>query len=151
MERSILSSDSRLQMKFYLGVESKDGYKNLGCNSSEINKAILDAEAMEIYSDKFLSRFNFFEVPKVLELLIRKIRRGGTLTICDTDFDLIARTIFRQEASLEAINRHIFSDGIIAKSMLNFEFIKDLLPDNFQIINTHFQQDTFLLRARRIK
>jgi len=138
-------------MKVYLGADSKNGYEDIP-NFALLGQRVLDAEALEIYCDKFLSRFSFSEVPKVLELILKKLRIGGVLRVEENDFQSISRQIFREETPIDVINNHVFpTSGVMTKCMLSFRSVKDLIPESFELTKAHFGSHTFSLEVRRIK
>ena len=139
-------------MKVYLGADGRQGYK-LCANVASLNQQVLDAEATEIYCDKFLSRNEFDDVPKVLELICKKIRNNGLLIIHDNDFGLISRQIFREEVGLDIMNSHVFPSGSkgVVKCMLDLEYVQKLLSTNFELSKANYGSHTFLLELRRVK
>jgi len=138
-------------MKVYLGTDGRQGYKTCE-NVASLNQQILDAEATEIYCDRFLSKHNFQDVPKVLELICSKIRTNGTLVIYDNDFEMISRQIFKEETELGLLNTYVFPlANSVMKCMLNLDIVKKLLPNNFEMHKANYSSHTFLIELRRIK
>lgn len=138
-------------MKVYLGTDGRQGYK--ACeNIASLSQQILEAEATEIYCDRFLSKHNFQDVPKVLELICSKIRTNGNLIIHDNDFQMISRQIFREDTELELLNSYVFPmTNSVMKCMLNLNIVKELLPSNFEMYKANYGSHTFLMELRRIK
>jgi len=139
-------------MKVYLGAGNKHGYRCCG-NVASLSQNVLDTEANEIVCEDFLSQHNFADVPKVLDLVLSKLRLNGTIKISENDFGMISRQIFREEVSLEIINEKVFppKTGAMVKCMLNLEFIKNMLADKFQLTNANYGSHRFSLEARRVK
>ena len=139
-------------MRVYLGADERQGYKPCA-NVAALSQQILDAEATEIYCDKFLSRHELQDVPKVIELICKKIRMNGLLIIHDNDFGLISRQIFRDEVELNIMNSHIFPSGSkeLIKCMLDLQYVQKLLPPNFELSKANYSSHTFLLELRRVK
>jgi hypothetical protein len=139
-------------MKVYLGVGNRHGYRCCG-NVASLSQNVLDAEANEIVCEDFLSQHNFADVPRVLELVLSKLRLNGVVTISENDFGMISRQIFREEVPLETINEKVFppKTGAMTKCMLNLDFIKNMLTDNFQLTNANYGSHRFSLRIRRVK
>tara|TARA_Y100000385_G_C13083804_1_gene635331 strand:+ start:1363 stop:1728 length:366 start_codon:yes stop_codon:yes gene_type:complete len=120
---------------------------------ASLSQNVLDTEANEIVCEDFLSQHNFADVPKVLDLILSKLRLNGTIKISENDFGMISRQIFREEVPLEIINEKVFppKTGAMAKSMLNLDFVKNMLTDKFQITNANYGSHRFSLEARRVK
>jgi hypothetical protein len=139
-------------MRVYLGADKRQGYKPCA-NVAALSQQILDAEATEIYCDKFLSRHELQDVPKVIELICKKIRMNGILIIHDNDFGLISRQIFRDETGLDIMNSHVFPSGSkgVIKCMLDLQYVQKLLPPNFELSKANYSSHTFLLELRRVK
>ena len=114
------------------------------------SRAVSDNEAREIICENFRSSFDYNDVPKVLSMLLGKLRVGASLTIIDHDIRLISRQVYREEVDINTLNSVVFSDKQIVKSFLTLEAIEDLIPPtDFKIMSKDFGSKTFTLTMKR--
>jgi len=138
-------------MKVYLGDSDPDAGWEHFSNLPTLAKKVLDAEATEVYCKYFLSKYSYQDLPKVIDLLVSKVRRGGKIRFFDLDFDMVARQIFREEQPIDLVNSHIFRDTKGLNSLINLETVRTALPSNFKITTMNYGSDTFTLEAERIQ
>jgi len=139
-------------MKVYLGDnENVEIGWNRCSDITQLRQAVLDAEANEIRCDYFLSRYNFADLPKVLNFILSKIRLGGKLSITDIDAGLVARQIFREDQQIQDVNLQVFSKSNSLKCLMKLEHIRGLIPSNFNVENVYYGPDTFTITAKRLK
>jgi hypothetical protein len=138
-------------MLIYLtATENKlDNYKTYH-DIVSFSRDVLDAEATEIICENFLSAFDYNDIHKVLDLILKKMRVNSKLVIIDKDFNIIARQIFREETDIEIVNKSVFSNKNILKSFLTLDIVEALLPkDEFKIIAKDFGPLNFTLTIKR--
>lgn len=142
--------------------QAKNTYKDIRSFSEGVD----NAEATYIACEFFLSTFKFADLPKVLSLVLSKVRIGGRVLISDYDWNSIADQIYRG-TSLEDINNTLFNSepksmqketseqskvtkiDPILKSCLAIEEVEKYIPDNFAEIHKQFYRDTFILTLER--
>jgi hypothetical protein len=126
------------------------GYKNFNQITS-FARSVADSEAQKIYCENFLSSFDYNDVPGVVNLILKKLRMGSTLTIIEPDFELISRQIFREEIPVSNVNQIIFKDKKVIKCFLTSEAVESLITDErFAIISKRFDSHNFTLVVKRI-
>jgi len=70
-----------------------------------IDRWVCDAEATEIVATDVIDYLILYEVPKVIEGWIKKIRHGGKLIIGGTDMTEVCRAFSNGEIDLETTNK----------------------------------------------
>lgn len=138
-------------MRVYLGDSDPDAGWEHFSNLPSLAKKVLDSEATEIYCKFFLSKYSYEDLPKLVELLVSKIRKGGKIRFFDLDFDMVARQLFREEQPINLINTHVFRDVKGLNSFINLDTVRAMLPPNFKITTMNYGSDTFTLEAERIQ
>jgi hypothetical protein len=136
-------------MLVYIG--SKDGPKNYNSYSdvASFSRGVLDSECRTIVCDHYLSSFAYNDIPKLLDLLLKKIRINGELEIIDQDFDMISRQLFMSGTTPE-INKMIFSQNPIIKSALSLKLVEDMIPrTGFVVTKKSFNNFEFSLTVQR--
>jgi hypothetical protein len=126
------------------------GYRNFSQISSFV-RSVEDSEAQKIYCENFLSSFDYNDVPKVIKIILNKLRLRSTLTIIESDFDLISRQFFREEIDAATVNKIVFQDNKVLKCFLTIESVESTIPsDRFAITSKTFDSHNFILTIKRI-
>jgi hypothetical protein len=120
---------------------------------STLARNVLQNEATEIICQDFLSCFNWEDLPKVIELILTKMRKGCKLTILEKDLRLISRQIYKEISSVESLNKKIFESGQIMKSLFSLEdIISHINVSEYKITSKGFVDGaSFSLTLERIK
>jgi len=126
---------------------------NIYKEASSLSRNVLQNEATEIICQDFLCCFNFKDLPKIIDLILSKMRKGCKLTIIEKDIKLIARQIYRESASIDVLNNKIFEVGQIIKSIFSLEDIISYIDTNeYKIVSKGFIDGAnFSMTLERIK
>lgn len=126
---------------------------NVYKDAASLSRNVLQNEATEIVCQDFLCCFNWKDLPKIVDLILSKMRKGCKLTIIEKDIKLIARQIYRESVSVDALNNKIFEFGQIVKSIFSLEDIINYIDSNeYKIISKGFIDGAnFSLTMERIK
>ena len=132
--------------------ESLKGYKSFS-DVLSFSRGVGDNEATSIICENFLCNFNYSDLPKVVALIVKKMRLRCELIISEKDFSLISKHIFRESVDIEGLNHAIFSDmGTGIKSILTSETIESLLnPYELSVISKGFDETVFTITLERLK
>ena len=126
---------------------------NIYKEASSLSRNVLQNEATEIICQDFLCCFNFKDLPKIIDLILSKMRKGCKLTIIEKDIKLIARQIYRESVSIDVLNNKIFEVGQIIKSIFSLEDIISYIDTNeYKIVSKGFIDGAnFSMTLERIK
>lgn len=126
---------------------------NVYKDAASLSRNVLQNEATEIICQDFLCCFNWKDLPKIIDLILSKMRKGCKLTIIEKDIKLIARQIYRESVSVDALNNKIFEFGQIVKSIFSLEDIINYIDSNeYKLISKGFIDGAnFSLTMERIK
>ena len=97
-----------------------------------------NCEAKEIVVDFFLGNFWFHQLEEVIDVICRKLRLGGTITINDMDFDFLVNKM--ESEPIQNINNIVFAERAI-KSFYTVEYITSLLEKHVKIIKAFFDDN----------
>ena len=93
-------------------------------NVSNFNRSVDDGEVTELMCDYFLSSFGYEEIPKIMSLILRKVRVGGEVMFNDYDWKNLSNQIVRG-VSLEDVNQVLMGHNF--KCVLAMEEIEKLI------------------------
>lgn len=118
-----------------------------------LSRSVLQNEATEIVCHDFLCCFNWNDLPKIIDLILSKMRKGCKLTILEKDLRLISRQIYKDLSSAEALNKKIFESGQIMKSLFSLEdIINHIDNDEYKVISKGFVDGVnFSLTLERVR
>lgn len=116
-------------------------------------RSVLQNEATEIVCHDFLCCFNWNDLPKIIDLILSKMRKCCKLTILEKDLRLISRQIYKDLSSVEALNKKIFESGQIMKSLFSLEdIISHIDGDEYKVISKGFVDGVnFSLTLERVR
>lgn len=113
-----------------------------------IDIMVADAEATEIIVDEFLNQFSYADAGKVLNKILSKLRLGGTVTVVQTDIELLAYHLARGMIDVERFNEIAFPGP--CKSAMSLEIVESLLKGaRIKIIHKFFNDDICTVRGVR--
>lgn len=97
-------------MKISFGHENYNGFINFGLNISLFKIEIDDGECMEIYAPKILDYVPHDVFPDFITSLIKKLRKGGKITLGGLDIMETAKQILRGDYDIIAANATIYGN-----------------------------------------
>jgi len=139
-------------MKIYISTkEPEDKNYNHISNVMMLDKVVLDCEATDIIVDDYLSQFSEDELPQLLSKILSKLRLDGTITLVDTDVDILSMRYTRGDISIKDLNELLFG-SVSRKSLLNIESVSAPLSKGFKIEQSSIdsQLGNFFVKARRV-
>tara|TARA_A100001201_G_scaffold135193_1_gene123293 strand:- start:217 stop:639 length:423 start_codon:yes stop_codon:yes gene_type:complete len=130
---------------------SLPGYKTFA-EVLSFSREVQDNEATSIVCENFLCGFSFDDLPKILNLIVSKMRLKCKLVISEKDFNLISRYIFREVNDINVINQLVFQDSDLKiRSILTAELIESLLEGyNLKLISKGFEDLNFSITLERV-
>ena len=113
---------------------------------------IEDNPVTEMNCDWFLSQFKEEEIPKVVEVLLSKIRIGGT--VCFQELDVYEFSKRSNGLRINPAQVYITNDllgGNKIASFLSLEYLRTLIPENFITLTSMFikGKQQFQLKVKR--
>lgn len=140
----------------YSGYENIDPdpifYEDLGCTPKSIrNIEILDdRECDEIILDECLSYIPHQELGNYLHSVTKKIKRGGKLTIVESDAKKIVFDYYYGSLTEEVFNYKFFGNqsrpSLFKTSCLSLALLKDFISQNYKISKIHTTDEyTFVM------
>jgi hypothetical protein len=96
-------------------------------NKDNIDDVVCDAEATEILALGVLDKYSLTDIPKIVDVFVRKLRHGGSITLDCIDLAELLKSVLNGELTLSEINN--FTHGGNRKSVLNVNFLSDLLKE----------------------
>lgn len=130
---------------------SMTGYKKFS-DVTSFSRGVDDSEVKTLICDFFLSCFERGDVEKVLSLVLKKVRIGGTVVINDFDFQELFSKSQQLEKPLDSLNNILASKTKMVKSFLDLEGIKDHIVQigpGFKSQEEHFNNGTFTIKIVR--
>jgi hypothetical protein len=109
---------------------------NIYRDAASLSRNVLQNEATEIICQDFLCCFNWKDLPKIIDLILSKMRKGCKLTIIEKDLRLISRQVYKDLYNTELLNKKVFEFGQIVKSLFSLEDIIGHITDTDQYIVT---------------
>jgi hypothetical protein len=108
-----------------------------------------DAEATDILVDEFLNQFSYADAGKVLNKILSKLRLGGSITVVQTDGELICYHLARGMIDLERFNEIVFPYP--CKSLMSLEIVEALLKNaGIKIVSKHItENDIAIVKGTR--
>jgi len=97
---------------------------------TSFSRGVEDSEAKTLVCDFFLSGFEKRDVDKVLSLILKKIRIGGTLVINDFDFQELFSKAQELANPLQPLNNVLASKTKMLKSFLDLDEVKSYITQN---------------------
>ena len=139
-------------MKIYISTKEPEdkNYTHIS-NVMMLDKAVLDCEATDIIVDDYLSQFSESELPQLLSKILSKLRLDGTITLVDTDVDILSMRYTRGDINIKDLNELLFG-AVSRKSLLNIESVSSPLSKGFKIEQSSIdsQLGNFFVKARRV-
>ena len=134
-------------MKIYISTKEPEdkNYTHIS-NVMMLDKAVLDCEATDIIVDDYLSQFSESELPQLLSKILSKLRLDGTITLVDTDVDILSMRYTRGDISIKDLNELLF-ESVSRKSLLNIEFH---LFKSFKFFYINHIRIEFLFSSKKI-
>jgi hypothetical protein len=113
-------------MKVYIGDRNIDDDSFKKIPQPELLATIADdSECTSIILDNILKRYNINEIPNLLNKTIKKLRIGGSIVICDLDFDLLIFG-YKKVNDINAVNNIALAAGPF-KSFITYKMIIQLM------------------------
>lgn len=136
-------------MKIRLTRNIKEGDENSIDSLTQLTEKCLDAEATEITVDDFLSLFYFDEIEKVINIILSKLRLGGTITFSDYDFELLAHQLDTGAINIEVLN--MMFQGKNIRSFVSLDLVESILNKfGIKIIEKGiYEKSLFILKGIR--
>jgi hypothetical protein len=109
-----------------------------------------DGEMDEVRSINILENFKYNEVDNLLNQWIRKLRRGGILTLGDTELVLVCKAIANRDIDLMKAQELLYGSSITKQCGLNSLQLAEILRQkNMKILTKRIEGYTFILQAER--
>lgn len=143
-------------MRIFLSNKKNTDERMIHCSHIiSLDQTVLDGEAKEIIVDNFMSSFGIKEIEPLLNKILLKTRLNSEVVILDRDFDLLSLKHYRGELDLASTNAQLFNNGGGLKSVINLEFIINILKskDNVELLNVNvdYANCSFIIKIRRTK
>jgi hypothetical protein len=124
---------------------------NNSSNGVDVFK-IEDNPVTEMVCDWFLCQFKEDEVPKVVETLLSKVRKGGTVTFQELDvfnFSKHVNSLSVNPSQVFIPNKDLCGNRV--NSFLSLEYLATMIPDNFTTLTHMFVRGNgqFILKVKR--
>jgi hypothetical protein len=138
-------------MKIYIGDKdiSDESYKKI-TEVQILNFIAEDSECTNIVLDNILRKFQLNELVAAMQLVAKKTRLGGVISIVDIDFDLLCY-VYRKNANLIALNQAVMTAGGF-KSFLSNSLIVALLKElpGFKLVSAQANNIEFRVEIQRV-
>ena len=136
-------------MKIYVGLNKiQDQSYTVIDDVRGIDYLAEDSEIQNIILDGVLSQHNLDNIIAILNLVFKKTRLNGIVSIKDVDFDLLSFHYSQKNDIIEINSLPVLNNGI--KSFINLEYILNLAKNyNFEVINRNYTGVEFVLELRR--
>lgn len=119
---------------------------------NNINYFVDDGESTELLvGDNFLSQFTYQQVGEVLKIISNKVAIGGTITIQNSEIEILASNLARGLIDVSQFNQSIFTNSQPIRSFFSIEIVIDLLKSfGFTITRKDLlNQGTMIVSGRR--
>lgn len=123
-----------------------DNYSNF-TDVASFARSVSDAEATRIVCSNFLCSFSQTDLPKVIELILKKMRMGAKLTINEIDFE----SVDIEATGCDQINSFLHQNSISLKSLLTLQYIESIIPKNLIVTNKGLDKINFSLTLERVQ
>lgn len=110
-----------------LGPEEYTGFVNFGLGYENLFNEIDDGECLAIYAPKILDYIHAPHLHSFVEQLVKKMRRGCTITIGGTDLRETCKQILRGDYNIVTANGVIFGNDRNKVSQYSLDTITELL------------------------
>lgn len=126
----------------------KNGYVNLDiipgegktqCDLTDLDAVVDDSYANEIVANNILEYYDYNKSQQIVKAWIRKLRRGGSLSITATDYRAVSKAVVRESLSIQDAMRLLYGnqDNPInyKKSAYTLDSLKEMLLNGGLKIN----------------
>lgn len=119
------------ELKLYVGEGTRTGYIEVRPDEKTwldfVSNMIGDAEATEILIEGLFRKTKFENYLSVVQLLVKKLRRGGEIHILEDDIRILNHAFYRGDLNLEGYNKLVFGETCDNRSVVVSEYIKEML------------------------
>jgi hypothetical protein len=138
-------------MKIYIGDKdiNDESYKKI-TEIQILNFVAEDSECTSIVLDNILRKFQLNELVGAMQLVAKKTRLGGTISIVDIDFDLLCY-VYRKNSDIVSLNQAVANAGGF-KSLLTNSLILELLKNfpGFKLVSAQANNIEFRVEIQRV-
>jgi len=138
-------------MKIYIGDKdiNDESYKKI-TEIQILNFVAEDSECTSIVLDNILRKFQLNELVGAMQLVAKKTRLGGTISIVDIDFDLLCY-VYRKNSDIVSLNQAVANAGGF-KSLLTNSLVLELLKSfpGFKLVSAQANNIEFRMEIQRV-